>query len=72
MPSAPSPRRSGLNNKSPEDLKKIVQTYVENVVVYQDYADITLIVHTNGGGEACVYIPLSVELAALYASQHKA
>lgn len=40
-----------LNNKSPEDLKKIVQTYVEKVEVYQDYADINLIVHTIGGGE---------------------
>jgi site-specific DNA recombinase len=40
-----------LNNKSPEDLKKIIQTYVEKVLVYQDYVDIFLIVHTNGGGE---------------------
>ena len=40
-----------LDRKSPEDLKKIVQTYVEKVEVYQDYVDITLIVHTIGGGE---------------------
>lgn len=40
-----------LYNKSPEDLKKIIQTYVEKVEVYQDYGDINLIVHTNGGGD---------------------
>lgn len=44
-----------LDRKSPEDLKKIVQTYVEKVEVYQDYVDITLIVHTIGGAKETLY-----------------
>ncbi len=40
-----------LENKNPDDIKKLIQTYVEKVLVHQDYVDITLIVHTNGGGE---------------------
>lgn len=55
-----------LNNKSPEDLKKIIQTYVEKVLVYQDYVDIFLIVHTNGGGELFLLIPLSATLKSIY------
>ena len=42
-----------LENKKPDDLKKIIQTYVEKVVVYEERIEVFLIffVHTNGGGE---------------------
>ena len=42
-----------LENKKPDDLKKIIQTYVEKVVVYEERIDVFLVffVHTNGGGE---------------------
>ena len=40
-------------HKKPDDLKKIIQTYVEKVVVYEERIEVFLIffVHTNGGGE---------------------
>jgi site-specific DNA recombinase len=40
-----------IESKNPDDLKKIIQTYVEKVIVSQDHVDIHLIVHSNGGGE---------------------
>ena len=42
-----------LENKKPDDLKKIIQTYVEKVVVYEERVEVFLFffVHTNGGGE---------------------
>ena len=42
-----------LENKKPDDLKKIIQTYVEKVVVYEERIEVFLIffVHTNGGGD---------------------
>ena len=44
---------SALENKNPDDLKKIIQTYVEKIVVYEERIEVFLIffVHTNGGGE---------------------
>ena len=44
---------SDLENKKLHDLKKIIQTYVEKIVVYEERIEVFLIffVHTNGGGE---------------------
>ena len=46
-----------LENKKPDDLKKIIQTYVEKVVVYEERIDVFLVffVHTNGGGDPMSY-----------------
>ncbi len=44
-----------INEKSANDLKTIINTYVESVLVHEDKVDINLIlffVHINGGGEA--------------------
>ncbi|EKQ57255.1 MULTISPECIES: recombinase family protein [unclassified Clostridium] len=44
-----------INEKSANDLKTIINTYVESIQVYDDKVDINLIlffVHLNGGGEA--------------------
>lgn len=41
-----------IKNKSLEDQKRIIQTYVQNVIVYEDTIDIHLIVDMYGGGEA--------------------
>lgn len=40
-----------LKNKNPEDLKKIIQTYVKKVVVSQETVEVFLIVHTIDGAE---------------------
>jgi site-specific DNA recombinase len=43
------------HEKSANDLKTIINTYVESVLVPEDKVDINLIlffVHLNGGGEA--------------------
>lgn len=43
-----------VNEKSANDLKTIINTYVESVFVYDDKVEINLIlffVHINGGGE---------------------
>jgi site-specific DNA recombinase len=42
-----------LESKNPDDLKKIIQTYIEKVVIYEDYVEVFLVlfVHTIGGGE---------------------
>ena len=40
-----------IKNKSPENQKKIIQTYVEKVVIFNDHIDIHLIVTTNGADE---------------------
>ena len=42
-----------LENKNPDDLKKIIQTYIEKIIVYEERIEVFLIfiVHTNGGGE---------------------
>ena len=42
-----------LENKKPDDLKKIIQTYVEKIVVYEERIEVFLIffVHMSGGGE---------------------
>ncbi len=44
---------AALKNKNPDDLKKIIQTYVEKVVVYEEYVEVFLVlfVHMIGGGE---------------------
>lgn len=41
-----------LENKNPDDLKKIIQTYIEKIIVYEGHIEVFLIfiVHTNGGG----------------------
>ncbi|WP_371368105.1 hypothetical protein SRRS_17990 [Sporomusa rhizae] len=46
---------AALKNKKPDDLKKIIQTYVEKVVVYEEYVEVFLVlfVHMSGGGEPC-------------------
>ena len=47
---------STINNKSTNDLKIIIGTYVESVLVFDDKVDIYLItsfVHMNGAGERC-------------------
>lgn len=46
---------TAINEKSANDLKTIINTYVESVLVHEDKVDINLIlffVHINGGGEA--------------------
>ena len=42
-----------LENKNPDDLKKIIQTYIEKIIVYEEHVEVFLIfiVHTKGGGE---------------------
>ncbi|WP_347465346.1 hypothetical protein [Clostridium butyricum] len=45
---------TAINEKSANDLKTIINTYVESVLVHEDKVDINLIlffVHINGGGE---------------------
>ncbi len=44
---------AALKSKNPDDLKKIIQTYVEKVVVYEEYVEVFLVlfVHMSGGGE---------------------
>ena len=45
---------NAINEKSANDLKTIINTYVESVLVHEDKVDINLIlffVHINGGGE---------------------
>lgn len=44
---------TALENKNPDDLKKIIQTYVEKVVIHEEYVEVFLVlfVHTSGGGE---------------------
>ena len=42
---------SDIKNKSPEDQKRIIQTYVVKVVVYKDRIDTYTIVDFDGGGE---------------------
>ena len=45
-----------INKKDTNDLKKIINTYVESVFVFDDKVEINLIilfVHINGGGEGC-------------------
>lgn len=42
-----------LNRKSPEDLKHIVQTYVERVVIFEDKIEIHLIINKNNPGSKC-------------------
>ncbi len=41
-----------LEGKEPEDLKRIIETYVDKVIVFQDHIDVHLkiIVHNGGGG----------------------
>lgn len=40
-----------LESENPDDLKNIIRTYVDKVIVSQDSIEIHLIVHSNGGGE---------------------
>ena len=42
-----------LNRKTPEDLKHIVQTYVERVVIFEDKIEIHLIINKNNPGSKC-------------------
>lgn len=65
---------SDLSDKSPEDLKQIVQTYVEKVVVFEDTIEIHLIInnHNSGGsnrpncgydgGDECLRFISTIEL----------
>ena len=41
---------SDLSDKSPEDLKQIVQTYVEKVVVFEETIEIHLIINNHNSG----------------------
>lgn len=41
-----------LKSKSADDLKSIINTYVDSVIIYEDKVEVNLIfVHINGGGE---------------------
>ncbi len=40
-----------IKNKSPEEQKRIIQTYVKRVIVYDDKIEIDTIVDMTGGGE---------------------
>ena len=40
-----------IRNKSPEEQKRIIQTYVKKVIVYENTIDIDTIVTFDGGGE---------------------
>jgi len=40
-----------IKNKSPEEQKRIIQTYVKKVIVYDNEINIDTIVDLNGGGE---------------------
>lgn len=58
-----------INEKSDNELKTIINTYVESVFVYDDKVEINLIlffVHLNGGGEgscaSCISIQLNFNL----------
>jgi len=42
---------SDIKNKSPEEQKRIIQTYVKKVIVYENTIDIDTIVTFAGGGE---------------------
>lgn len=42
---------SGIKNKSPEEQKRIIKTYVQKVVVFENNLDIDLIVTFDGGDE---------------------
>ncbi len=42
---------SDIKNKSPEDQKRIIQTYVRKIVVYDSHIDTDTIVSFDGGGE---------------------
>lgn len=42
---------NNLQNKSPDDLKRIIQTYVDKVKVFEEQVEVFLVVHLNGGGE---------------------
>lgn len=45
-----------IKNKSPEEQKSIIQTYVERINVYHDYIDINTIVDLSGEGEPLRFI----------------
>lgn len=40
-----------IRNKSPEEQKRIIQTYIKKIIVYDDKVDIDTIVTFDGGGE---------------------
>ncbi|WP_185652223.1 hypothetical protein [Clostridium sp. DJ247] len=45
-----------INNKSANELKTLINTYVDSVIVYDDKVDINLtisFVHMYGGGGGC-------------------
>lgn len=42
---------AGIKNKSPEEQKRIIQTYVKKVMVYENHIDIDTIVTFAGGGD---------------------
>jgi site-specific DNA recombinase len=60
-----------LENKKPDDLKRIIQTYIEKVVIYEEHIDVFLIfiVHTIGGGEPTE--PLSLPQLSHYSAPLK-
>ena len=44
-----------IKNKSPEEQKRIIQTYVQKVVVHEESVEIYFIVDLNGGGEPYLF-----------------
>lgn len=48
-----------IKNKSPEDQKRIIQTYVKKVVVHDDRIDTDTIVNLTGGGEGTIFPAVS-------------
>ena len=45
-------KEGSIKEKSPEDQKRIIQAYVQKVIVHQDYVDVKFIVDFTGGGGA--------------------
>ena len=42
-------KEAGIKNKSPEEQKRIIQTYVKRIIVYDEKIDIDTIVTFDGG-----------------------
>ena len=57
--------QKGLYNKSPDDLKLIIQTFIDKVSVYGDHIEINSVVRTMYGGEATYYITTHILILIL-------
>jgi len=53
---------SDIKNKSPEEQKRIIQTYVQKIIVYENTIDIhTIVTFTGGGGPYHEKITINIE-----------